>query len=233
MTTSLTIFERLAAPFDPAQVDWRVGSTTADKSKGMALAYIDARAVMARLDEVCGSGGWQNRYSATVGTTVCEIGINCAGEWIWKADGAGASDVEAEKGALSDAFKRAAVRWGIGRYLYDIASPWVALKAQGKSFVIDDSERPRLHALLSGKPMAQVPASNGARSASTRDISPLEYVNAWKTTIDTFRTVAELDAWDKKNDAALVKLNKDDPELAKDMETFIGMKRKKLAQVAA
>ena len=121
------MFDRLKAPFDPAKVSWRVGSMSKDKSKGMALAYIDARDVMERLDEVCTPPGWANRYPHATGKTVCAIGIKVGDEWIWKEDGAGDSDIEAEKGALSDAFKRAAVRWGIGRYLYDIPSPWVEL----------------------------------------------------------------------------------------------------------
>lgn len=125
-------FKKLAAPFPPEEVSWRVGSTTKDKLKGMALAYLDARAVMDRLDAVCGPTGWQCRYSHANSKTVCDIGIseNAYAEhpvWIWKADGAGDSDIEAEKGALSDAFKRAAVRWGIGRYLYNLDSPWVEL----------------------------------------------------------------------------------------------------------
>lgn len=144
-------FAKLTAPIAPERVSWRVGSTTGDKSKGMALAYIDARDVMQRLDEVCGPAGWQCRYSHANGKTVCDIGIKCDTEWVWKADGAGDSDVEKEKGALSDAFKRAAVRWGIGRYLYDLDSPWVKLKAVGKSYAIDDGEYSRLRALLGGK----------------------------------------------------------------------------------
>lgn len=125
----------LAAPFPPDRISWRVGSTTADKKKGMALAYIDARDVYERLDAVCGPAGWQCRYPHADKKTVCEIGIKVGGEWIWKANGAGDSDVEAEKGALSDAVKRAAVVWGIGRYLYDMDSPWVEIEPAGaKSF---------------------------------------------------------------------------------------------------
>ena len=148
-------FAKLTAPFPPEKVSWRVGSTTQDKKRGMALAYIDARDVMARLDEVCGVAGWQNRYPHANGKTVCEIGIKVADEWIWKANGAGDSDVEAEKGALSDAFKRAAVQWGVGRYLYDVDSPWVEIEPAGKSFRIPDRELPKLRAVLSG---ARVPA---------------------------------------------------------------------------
>lgn len=123
----MNAFERLAAPFPPERVSWRVGSVKKDGTAAMALAYLDARDVMERLDEVCSPGGWQNRYTHADRKTICEIGIFCNDEWVWKADGAGDSDIEAEKGALSDAFKRAAVRWGIGRYLYNLESPWVQI----------------------------------------------------------------------------------------------------------
>lgn len=141
-------FEALAAPFPPDRISWRVGSTTQDKSKGMALAYIDARDVMGRLDAVCGPSGWQATYPHANGKTVCSIGVKCDDEWVWKADGAGDTDYEAEKGALSDSFKRAAVRWGIGRYLYDLPSPWVEIDARGRSFVIREPELKKLEDLL-------------------------------------------------------------------------------------
>ena len=113
--------DALAAPFPPNKVSWRVGSTNKDKTKGMALAYIDARDVMERLDEVVGPTNWQCRYPFP---GCCEIGIWCPDEWIWKANGAGETNIEAKKGEYSDAFKRAGVLWSIGRYLYDLPSSW-------------------------------------------------------------------------------------------------------------
>lgn len=148
MTTTTDMFAALRAPFPADRVSWRIGPTTQDKSRGIALAYIDARDVMDRLDEVCTPAGWQNRYSHANGKTVCDIAIKCDGEWVWKADGAGDTDTEAEKGALSDAIKRAAVRWGIGRYLYDVESPWVSIEPAGKSFKIKAEEHARLRGIL-------------------------------------------------------------------------------------
>lgn len=166
--TAQELFDMLCAPFPAEYIDWRVGSTNSDKSKGMALAYVDARAVMDRLDSICGPECWQCNYSAGVGgSIICNIGIMVPGKryqilgvpelqgqfnsldpsWIWKADGAGATDVEGDKGALSDAFKRAAVRWGVGRYLYDLKAPWVELEAKGRSHVIPEAEMKKLHAL--------------------------------------------------------------------------------------
>lgn len=140
-------FEALAAPFPPDRVSWRIGqmAKNSDPPKGKALAYLDARDVMNRLDEVCGPGGWQNRYSHADGRCVCEIGVLVGEVWVWKSDGAGDTDIEGAKGGLSDAFKRAAVRWGIGRYLYDIPSPWVAVNQYKQ---IEQSEHERLEALL-------------------------------------------------------------------------------------
>jgi len=116
---------KLSEEFPQAAISWRAQSITKDGNKAMALAYIDARDVMKRLDECCGLAGWQCRYPHANGKTICEIGIKCGNDWVWKADGSGDTDIEAEKGAISDAFKRAAVKWGIGRYLYDMGTPWV------------------------------------------------------------------------------------------------------------
>lgn len=129
MRSPQELYDALSAPFPVEMIEWRVGSTNSDKTKGLALCYIDARAVMERLDAECGTAGWQCNYTPGVnGSIICNIGIFTDQEWIWKADGAGATDVEGEKGALSDAFKRAAVRWGIGRYLYEMKAPWVNLE---------------------------------------------------------------------------------------------------------
>lgn len=166
-------YSALCARFPPERVSWRVGSTTKDKAKGMALAYIDARDVMARLDEVCSPGGWQARYPFA---GCCEIGINCpeAG-WVWKANGAGVTDVEAEKGQFSDAFKRAAVLWGIGRYLYDLSSPWVALVPAGNSYRIADDEVARLMELLAKDALR----ASGWKNPTERKTYATELMRAW------------------------------------------------------
>lgn len=119
------MFDALSAEFPRSAVSWRAQTVTKDGTKALALAYIDARDVMDRLDEVCGPENWSDRYEFHGSRTVCYLSIRVDGEWIVKADGAGDSDVEAEKGAISDALKRAAVKWGIGRYLYHIEAPWV------------------------------------------------------------------------------------------------------------
>lgn len=137
--TAQDLFDALSAPFPPEYVKWRVGTTNkkwlkeGEPLQGMPLCYIDARCVMDRLDTICGPDGWQCNYTAGVANSiVCNIGIYMQnGGWLWKADGAGESDMEGEKGMLSDAFKRAAVRWGIGRYLYEIKAKRIVLDDRG------------------------------------------------------------------------------------------------------
>lgn len=142
-------FGKLSAPFDPIDIHWRVGSTNKDKTKAMALAYIDARALYNRLDNVCGPENWQVRYPLLeADKTVCEIGIRIDGEWLWKSNIAGDTDIEGAKGGASDALKRAGVPWGIGRYLYALKSPWVTIEPYGRSYKIAQSEYDKLNRLL-------------------------------------------------------------------------------------
>jgi hypothetical protein len=150
----------LYAPFPPEEIEWRLGSTMKDKKRGKALAYIDARAVMDRLDAVCGPENWQCRYPIAGDKTCCEIGVKLGDEWVWKSDGAGDTNVEGSKGAFSTAFKRAAVRWGVGRYLYDLKAPWVDLRQDGNTHVIADYELTNLDKLAQGKPFTPSPPAN-------------------------------------------------------------------------
>lgn len=128
-----TLQQKLECPFPPSQVSWRIGRKNKEGNKAYLLAYIDARDVMERLDKACGFGGWQCRYSFAVdGLLICEISIRIGNDWITRANGAGDTQVEAEKGKCSDAFKRAAVLFGVGRYLYGLPSPCVDIDKFGK-----------------------------------------------------------------------------------------------------
>lgn len=132
------IMKRLRAPFAPEEIEWRVGATTKDKTKGLALAFVTNRAIQNRLDEVFGCFGWKNEYREWRGNSqLCGISVKYEGEWITKWDGASDTDWEATKGGLSDAMKRAAYQWGIGRYLYNLDPVWVPIRPAGKSYVID------------------------------------------------------------------------------------------------
>lgn len=106
------IEEALKAPFSLNEIHFRQGRG------GTQLAYIDARNVMRRLDQVVGIENWQDEYTEVSGRLICKLSIRVGGEWVSKCDGAGDTKIEGDKGGISDAFKRAAVRFGVGRYLY-------------------------------------------------------------------------------------------------------------------
>ena len=113
MTDYIKDLERkLKRPYPVNQIKWR------DGFKGKELAYIDARDVMNRLDAVFGIAGWQAGFDWIGERMVCTIACKIGEEWISKADGSGDTGIEAEKGGLSKSLVRAAVPWGIGRYLY-------------------------------------------------------------------------------------------------------------------
>lgn len=131
------MFNQLAAPFPPEAISWRAQQVTKNGDKALALAYIDARDLMRRLDEVCGPENWQDAYTETArGRVICTLSIRINGEWVSKSDGAGDTDVEGEKGGMSDAFKRAGVKWGVGRYLYEtdtVFAPCETYERNGKA----------------------------------------------------------------------------------------------------
>ncbi len=121
---------------------WRVQSFSKTKAQGQCVAYIDARDVMKALDEAVGAENWQDDYKDLGGQIFAGIGIMCEGEWVWKWDTGSESNIEKEKGQASDSFKRAAVKWGVGRFLYDLPIQYVkANKVKDNSNfpnVIDD-----------------------------------------------------------------------------------------------
>lgn len=110
------IVEKLKAPFHPRDVKSRKGYG-AGKSK--LLHYIDARNVMDRLDEAVGVGNWSNSFYFDGARTICKLTVFD----VTKEDGAGDTNIEGEKGGLSDSLKRSAVMFGIGRYLYEGKDP--------------------------------------------------------------------------------------------------------------
>jgi len=95
---------------------WRVQSSKYGKTT--CVAYIDARDAQDLLDKVCGPENWQTLYYEENGLLFCKVGIKVKDDWVWKSDTGSESNVEKDKGHVSDAFKRACVNWGVGRFLY-------------------------------------------------------------------------------------------------------------------
>jgi len=121
--------EQLKKLAEPIEYKYRLQS--AKYGKATIVSYIDSRQAQDRFDEVCGIENWQNEYRAIDGSLFGGISIlvdrGDEGEWITKWDVGSESSIEKEKGNSSDSFKRAAVMWGVGRFLYSLGI--ITLKA--------------------------------------------------------------------------------------------------------
>ena len=174
-----TDLPQLAAPFASSDVGWKPGAVTRDKTKGLAMAYINSRAIQDRLDDVCGPADWRNEFRpGPDGGVVCGLSVYVerdghSPEWVTKWDGADNTDVEAVKGGLSGSMKRAAVMWGIGRSLYALEAQWVRLDERGRF-----AEPPRLPRTYTESgapargPQAQARAERPDRPGRRAEASP-------------------------------------------------------------
>ncbi len=140
---AVSLMARLAAPFPERVVRFKPGAFAGRRA--LALPYVDVRVIEDRLDEVLGPGNWQDDYECLPGGSVtCRLKLRLEGEWITKMDVGSAADHMDEgdrrKAAFSDALKRAAVKFGIGRYLYRVGGQWVDYDPHKKQFL----SKPRL-----------------------------------------------------------------------------------------
>ncbi len=141
----------LAYPFTADEIEWRVLLTTKDKkAKGQVAAYIDSsghpkaagrRAGPRELEKPFHHHAGQLQQHDSAISDEISIYYPDRQNGSPKSDGAGSTDIEPIKGGLSNAFKRAASIWNIGRYLYELPGLWVMLK-DGK--YIDPAEKPKL-----------------------------------------------------------------------------------------
>ena len=129
--------EELGKPFAPEDLEWRVQQAGAKDGKPWArvLVYVTNRAIMNRLDDVCGAENWQNELKEiSNGSFICGLSIKIGDEWVTKWDGCDKSDIEPVKGAISGAMKRSAVQWKIGRYLYSLDAGFAIVSPDGKHY---------------------------------------------------------------------------------------------------
>ena len=168
------LMEALAAPFLETEVKFKPQIVKGNRA--LALAYVDARVIQDRLDDVLGTRHWQDDYECLPeGSVLCRLKIRVGGEWLTKVDVGGQSEQsdtgDRVKAAFSDALKRAAVKFGIGRYLYRLPQVWCDYDPATKKIV----KPPKLPAWaqpaakVAGKtppPAKPAPAAKPARHAA-------------------------------------------------------------------
>lgn len=142
------VSKRLKAPLPVSAVKWRISAKDGRNERGQAICYTDRKPVMDRLDEVVGTDNWQDEFTYHQGIVICKLNLRIEDEWLYKSDGAGHTNVEGEKGACTDAFKRAAAKWGVGRYLWDMPKIWVPIERAGSGHRITKEGYKKLDAAL-------------------------------------------------------------------------------------
>jgi hypothetical protein len=110
--------EILTAPIQPNEIEWRVQSVTST-GKMIVVPYINNRCVMQRFDAAFGPTNWKSEFREITNGFICRLTVYLDGQFIYREDGASKTNIEPEKGGISDAMKRAAVQFGLGRCLYD------------------------------------------------------------------------------------------------------------------
>ena len=136
-------FKMLREPFSIENIEWRIQSAGKKDGKlwAICMAYLTARAVMDRLDDVCGPENWKNEYDkGPCGGVMCGISIWDGQKWVTKWDGTddakeksdNAQHVDGVKSGFTGAMKRAGVQWGIGRYLYNLPLSFARITPNGK-----------------------------------------------------------------------------------------------------
>lgn len=170
------IAQALAAPFDPTEVKFK--PQTVSGNRALAVPFVDARVIQDRLDDAVGVLGWQDSYECLPdGSVVCRLRIRLGDEWIAKEDVGGQSEQPDEgdrrKAAFSDALKRAAVKFGIGRYLYRLKPQWVDYDPQKRQFL----KLPTLPGATAAPPAPladKKPAKGKAPEATPAEAKPAE-----------------------------------------------------------
>lgn len=125
---------KLTDPFPFSDIDYRVDSKVYNSEQGpraRIVFYITARAVMDRLDACVET--WSTEYVVLPDGQHVECRLTVDG--VTRADvgePSSGNQADAMKGAYSDAFKRAAVHFGIGRYLYKIPGFYAPVDEQAR-----------------------------------------------------------------------------------------------------
>ena len=143
MSSKIELFKELTQPFPANDIEWRVQRSGEKNGKpwAMVIPYVTNRGVQNRLDEVFGPLGWKSEEKQVHGGWMCGISVYCSDrkEWVTKWDGADnitmtddkKQKYESVKAGISASMKRAAVQWGIGRYLYSLEATFADIPVQG------------------------------------------------------------------------------------------------------
>ena len=143
MSDLAAVLADLRRPFKEA-IKWKIQTNPKPEQnkKAMIAVYIDARLVAARLNTV--APDWSNSFNDGLhGSVICRLTVGghtrCDVGWAEVADSDGQITAAGIKGLYSDAFKRAAVQFGVGAFLYSFPRQYAAadqLKQLGRGWYL-------------------------------------------------------------------------------------------------
>ena len=158
------ILADLAKPFDPALVEFKPGAVAKSEARALALAYVDSREYMRRLDEV--DPTWSDTYEVLDGATViCRLTV--AGITRTDLGRKDEADENSLTSAAAQAFKRACTKFGLGRYLYALPQVWAEFDPQRKRFTPAALDTLRATLVQTAKP-GNPPSGNEHRPQTPR-----------------------------------------------------------------
>ena len=208
MTQHPDLFAALAAPFEPEEVKLRTQA-------GRQLHYVTARTVMNRLDDVLGPEAWWDSYIPGEHSVVCTLTIRLPdGQVLAKTDAGGMAGMadpgDDDKSGFADAFKRAAVKFGVGRYLYRDGIPRFATRILRKraqdphpspGTPLDEPPAPSAPVVISH--LCDVPKRPGGNSQEGDAPRSGKALFAWAKKLDEdhdYGIVKHLNKWAKLRD---------------------------------
>ncbi len=167
-TDATAITAALAMPFEPSAVKFKPQAVKGNRA--MAVAYVDCRMVQDRLDEVLGVENWQDEYTLLPdGSVVCKLQLKIGEHWISKMDVGSPSEQpdggDRLKAAFSDSLKRAAVKYGIARYLYRLPMQWADFDPVKRQFTTPPTLPAFARPTPSPAPVAVAKVEKPAKSA--------------------------------------------------------------------
>jgi hypothetical protein len=157
MSLTTEDLKKLSEPFDEKTIGIKVQSFSKDRSKAMLVAYAQHTDVAARLDAV--DPTWSTRSVAVERLgDIHTVRMQLTVKGVTREN---VGDGDDQKSAYSDALKRCAMLFGVGRYLYDAEQVWVEYSEQAhkfKTWTYDDYKK-ALRAGQAQLPVGQAPTA--------------------------------------------------------------------------
>lgn len=180
------------------ELKWRIQHARQDSNQALYVAYPDARTVAKHLDRVFGWFAWSDSYRVLEASSMKEAGVECTIEIVTETGivvrktGFGTpTDIEAWKGAESDAFKRAAAKLGVGRNVYELEQVWAEYEKRGNKPAKPRGIEPKLVKLALGS-QQQAPQPAAATPPQTVQTAPVEQASTNEVPDDRWNMYLDL-----------------------------------------